>query len=99
MRRVRFIHALKSAGTPLIAKFAVFAGLLALAGFFVSFPHVVKNMPSFFEMEQFFRFVLVAFLNTKMAIQAITLGTLILLLLMMRDVVNVFRGTLAWKTV
>lgn len=91
MQRVRFIHTLKSVSTPFIAKFAVFAGLIAFAGFFVSVPHIVRNMPSFFEIGSFFQFALVAFVNTKIVIQGITLATVGVSIWMLRDLLRVFR--------
>ena len=98
LMRVRFIHTVKNVGALFVAKLALFSGLVALAGFFVSVPHVLQNMPSLFEIKSFTQFAMMAFLNTKTAIQAITLGTLTLLLWMVGDLIKIFRVTPFLKT-
>lgn len=92
MTRVRFIHAWKSVTASLAVKFALFAALIVAASFFVSVPHILKNMPSLFEIKGFAQFFVAAFLNTKLATQAITLGGLVVFFYMLRDIARVFRS-------
>lgn len=91
MKRVRFIYMAKRVATPLVAKFAVLTGLVSFASLFVSMPHVLQNMPSLFEVERVTRFFTAAFLNTKLAIQVIALGTIVVTCYMLRDISLVFR--------
>ena len=93
MRRVRFVYAVKNNALPFALKFAVFASLVAAGSFFVSVPHVIRNMPSLFEVKSFAAFFVAAFLNTKMVIQAISVATLALLFFMLRDIRKTFRGS------
>ncbi|MBI2475669.1 MAG: hypothetical protein HYV67_00300 [Candidatus Taylorbacteria bacterium] len=91
MRRVRFIYGVKSLPRVFVPKIALLASLVAAAGFFVSVPNVLRNMPSFLELPKVLRFLTAAFLNTRFAIQAIAIGTLIVLFYMARDVIKTFR--------
>ncbi|GEM_PF-723399 len=91
MWRVRFIYGVKSLPRVFVPKIALLASLVAVAGFFVSVPNVLRNMPNFVELPKFFQFVVAAFLNTKFAIQAIAIGTLIVLFYILRDIVKTFR--------
>ncbi|MDO8590954.1 MAG: hypothetical protein Q7R65_03170 [bacterium] len=90
MRRVLFIYGLKSLPRVFVPKIALLASLLAAAGFFVSLPNVLRNMPSFLELPKFFEFLTAAFLNTGFAIQIIALGTLVVFFYMVRDIVKTF---------
>lgn len=95
MWRVRFIYGVKSLPRVLMPKVALLAVLFALMSVFVSMPHVIANMPSFFDVEQFFRFVTAAFVNTKLVIQGALLAGIILFGVMLRDITRVFgAGTL-----
>lgn len=91
MMRVRFIYGIKSLPRIFVPKIALLATLVAVAGFFVSMPHVLKNTPSFFEIQNFTHFFVAAFLNTKFTIQVVLLGTLVILGLMVHDIMKVFR--------
>ncbi|MDO8483155.1 MAG: hypothetical protein Q7S86_05055 [bacterium] len=92
MMRVRFVYGVKSLPRVFIPKLAVLASLVAVAGFFVSVPNVLQNMPSLFEIQSFANFFMAAFLNTKLSIQVVSLGTLIIIGLMVRDMMKVFRS-------
>ncbi len=92
MLRVRFIHNVKAVGRLLLARVALLATLVAAAGFFVSIPNVLKNMPSILDVSNVARFSLTAFLNTKLAIQIIAIGTIVLLFYIARDIVKAFQG-------
>jgi hypothetical protein len=91
MMRVRFVYGVKSLPRVFIPKLALLASLVAIAGFFVSVPNVLQNMPSLFEIQSFANFFMAAFLNTKITIQAVSLGTLLIVALMVRDIAKVFR--------
>ena len=91
MMRVRFVYGVKSLPRVFVPKLALLASLVAVAGFFASMPHVLRNMPSLFEVGNFTRFVVSAFLNTKLAIQIIGLGSLAVSVFMVRDIAKVFR--------
>ena len=92
MMRVRFVYGVKSLPRVFIPKLAVLASLLAVAGFFVSVPNVLQNMPSLFEIGDFVRFIIAAFLNTKLAIQLMSLGSFAVAVFMVRDITKVFRA-------
>lgn len=92
MMRVRFVYGVRSLPRVFIPKLALLASLVAVAGFFVSMPHVFANMPSLFDIQNFSQFFVTAFLNTKLTIQLVSFGTLIILGLMVRDIMRVFRA-------
>ena len=94
MKRVRFVYGMKALPRVFLPKLAALTSLVAVAGFFVSMPNVFKNMPSLLEIPQFFGFFTAAFLNTSSIIQALALGTLVVVLYMVRDIVNTFQGRL-----
>ena len=98
MMRVRFVYGVKSLPRVFIPKLALLASLVAVAGFFVSVPNVLHNMPNLFEVENFARFFVTAFLNTKIAIQAISLGTVAVMFLMVRDLTRTLRETRVFQT-
>ncbi|MSU55327.1 MAG: hypothetical protein EXS46_02185 [Candidatus Taylorbacteria bacterium] len=89
MMRVRFIYGLKSLPRVFVPKLAVLMSLVAVSSFFVSMPHVLQNMPSLFEIQNFTYFIVSALLNTKLAIQIAFLGTLTVVGFMLRDIKNV----------
>ncbi len=91
MMRVRFIYGVKSLPRVFIPKLALLASLVAVAGFFVSVPNVLHNMPSLFEIGNFTRFVVTAFLNTKLAIQVMSIVSFAVTVFMVRDITKVFR--------
>jgi len=91
MARVRFIYGVKNFSRVFVPKLALLASLVAVAGFFVSFPNVFHNMPSFFEMTKFANFTLSAFLHTQLFVQAVFVGTIILFGYIIRDIVQVFQ--------
>ncbi len=91
MRRVRFIHALKTLAVPLATKLSAAAALAMFAAFFVSLPDVVHNMPSVFEVSHFAKFALTAFLKTRIVIQVASLAMFALVFGMTADIVRVFR--------
>src|SRR3989338_5616030 len=90
MMRVRFVYGVRALPRVFVPKLALLASLVAVAGFFVSMPHVLRNMPSLFEIGKFMEFIAAAFLNTNLIVQAVMLGTLVLLGLMVRDIAKVF---------
>src|SRR3989344_5633938 len=92
MMRVRFVYGVKSLPRVFIPKLAVLASLVAIAGFFVSVPNVIHNMPSLFEIGDFVRFLTAAFINTKLAIQLMSLGSFAVAVFMVRDITKVFRA-------
>lgn len=92
MQRVRFIYNAKAVGHLLLAKAAILASLLAISGFFVSIPNVLKNMPSLFDISNVALFSLSAFENTDFMIQIISIGTVVVIFYIFRDIVKTFRG-------
>lgn len=92
MKRVRFIYGMKALPRVFLPKLAVLTSLVAVAGFFVSVPNVIKNMPSLLETSKFVEFVSAAFLNTGFVTQAVAVGAIVVLFYMLRDIVNTLRG-------
>jgi hypothetical protein len=98
MMRVRFIYGVKSLSRVFVPKLALLASLVAIAGFFVSFPNVFRNMPSLLEITRFADFAMSAFVHTKLFVQAVSLGTLVLVAYMVRDIIQFFQ-TSTFRTV
>lgn len=98
MMRVRFIYGVKSLPRVFVPKLALLATLVAMAGFFISVPNVLHNMPSLFEVGNLIRFFVVAFLNTKIAIQVIGFGTLAVVFFLVRDVTRALREVHVFQT-
>lgn len=92
MKRVLFIHGVKRLPAVFLPKFAVLSTLVALTGFSVSLPNVLRNMPSLFDVQKLAEFATSAFLNTRFAVQASALLTAVVLLYMLRDIFLAFRG-------
>jgi len=92
MMRVRFVYGVRALPRVFMPKLAILASLVAVAGFFVSFPNVLHNMPSLFEIGDFSRFIVAAFLNTKLAIQVVSLGSFAVAIFIVRDITKVFRA-------
>ncbi len=91
MRRIYFVYYAKTAFNSPLLKLAVllmigygFKALISIESFFV-------NMPSIAEINSLASFILAAFLNTEFIVQAMTLGTAIFAVWLLRDVVAGFR--------
>ncbi|MES2087571.1 MAG: hypothetical protein V4467_01110 [Patescibacteria group bacterium] len=92
MQRVLFVYGLKRLPAIFLPKVAIFSTLLALCGFFVSVPNVLKNMPSLLETQKFLQFMTSAFLNTRLIIQIVAVAVVIVLFYMVKDLVKTFSG-------
>jgi len=91
MRRVYFVHVLRSVLSPLSLKayaFGLFSvGIVSL----VSLSNVIANMPQLGDLAGLSGFLLVAFANTEVAVQLLALGILVAFVLLVRDALNSFR--------
>lgn len=94
MMRVRFIYGVKSLSRVFVPKIALLATLVAVAGFFVSFPNVLRNMPNFLEVTKFTEFTITAFFHTKLVTQTVFIGVLVLLGYIVRDIIQVFQSSI-----
>lgn len=92
MKRVLFIYGVKRLPAVFLPKFAILSTLVAVTGFFVSLPNVFRNMPSLFETQKFVQFLTSAFLNTRFAVQAFAVLSLVVLFYLARDVFQTLRG-------
>ncbi len=89
MRRVMFIYGVKRLPSVFLPKLAILSTLVAFTGFFVSVPNVFRNMPNILDVQKFFAFSTSAFLNTRLTIQIISLGALVMFFYMLRDLFKV----------
>ena len=62
MMRVRFVYGVRALPRVFMPKLAILASLVAVAGFFVSFPNVLHNMPSLFANSDFIRIIVAGIL-------------------------------------
>lgn len=85
MIRVRFIHFLKRAVSPLLIKTVGFTVALYGVGKLVFVAKVFENAPSASQFEGFVAFFGHAFLNTGVLVQAFLLGAIIFALFALRD--------------
>lgn len=92
MRRVRFIYAIRKLAKVLALRFGLLSVFVAAASFWVSVPHILSNMPSFFELSKLFQFSVNAFLNTNLVIQLFTSASVLVLFYLVRDTVKILRG-------
>jgi hypothetical protein len=92
MRRVRFIHLMKSNALAFAAESVMLAVFVAAGSFFVSVPNVINNMPSVFEIGNLANFVVYAFLKTEIVMQMIFLGALAAFAYIVKDILKTFLG-------
>ncbi len=91
MARVRRIHRMKVFLRSPIPKIVGALALFVAVSSFVSFSHVFQNMPNLIHLESFFRFVGVAFANTELSVQIVSLISTMLVLFAIRDFFVEFR--------
>lgn len=90
MRRVYLAYFLRKAFNPLTMKaylIVSFAGFIASQ---VSLANVVANMPSVTNISALYLFSTSAFLNTEFAIQLLSVGVLIAIFLLLKDIVKTY---------
>ena len=92
MRRIYFIYTLKRVSHVFAVRFGLLAALVSVGSFSVSVPNVLKNMPSLLQISKFFEFSFYAFLNTKLVIQLIVAGSVVVLFYLTRDVLKIVRN-------
>lgn len=91
MRRVYMVFFLRTVVKPFALK-AASAGALAVVGAaLISVRSVWFNMPSIAEAASVAKFLLSAFLNTELAVQALALGLVVLAALALRDLLRAAR--------
>lgn len=91
MRRVYVVFFLRKVVKPFMVKMGSVAALVLAATAFVSVQNVLGNMPSPAEFAAFGKFMLSAFLNTQLIVQAITLALAVLAVFAIRDLTRVSR--------
>ena len=92
MQRVLFIYGLKSVPRVFLPKIAALSTLVAVTGFLVSVPNVLRNMPSLLELPKFFEFVTAAFVHTGFLVQTIVVIVLMVFFYILRDIIKTFLG-------
>ncbi|MEX0934137.1 MAG: hypothetical protein WD003_02710 [Candidatus Paceibacterota bacterium] len=85
MRKIYAIWLFRQVFNMTTAKLAVIGGLIWQLTFYVSFGQVVRNMPSFADVNASYTFLESALLNTEATTQVIMLGILILITLFLWD--------------
>lgn len=91
MRRVYVVFFLRKVVRPFLVKMGSVAALALVATAFVSVQNVLGNMPSPAQFAAFGKFVLSAFLNTELTVQALSLVLAILAVFAIRDLTRVSR--------
>lgn len=91
MRRVYIVFFLRTTAVPLALKTASALALAVAGAALISVRSVWFNMPSFAEAASVGKFLLSAFLNTELAVQALALGLVVLAALAFRDLLRAAR--------
>ena len=91
MRRVYVVFFLRKVAKPLAIKGAFAVGFVAYAAALVSVRNVFWNMPSPAELLSFAKFIVSAFANTELAVQALTLGLAALAAFALLDLLRILR--------
>jgi hypothetical protein len=89
MGRVRTIYYMRTVMRPLFVELGLFVAALLYIGFLVSIPNVIANTLSQGILHSI-SYLLSAFLHTRVLVQVMFAGTLILLILMVRDILKNF---------
>jgi len=90
MRRVYFTYFLRKVFNPFAIKIYTivsFAGFIASQ---VSLVNVVANMPSMTNIDALYRFSTSAFLNTEFVVQLLSVGALVTIFLLLKDIVKTY---------
>ena len=90
MKRIYFAYFLRKVFNPFTMKIYAlisFAGVLASQ---VSLVNVIANMPSATNVGALFRFYVSAFLNTEFAVQLLSVGALVAISLLFKDIVKTY---------
>lgn len=85
MRRVYVVHACRAAA-PLVAETVILGAVVWGLTVFVSFSHVLANMPSPLSGGSYYGFMTSAFVNTELPVYILSLVALGLLLVTLRTV-------------
>ena len=85
MRRVYMVYLARKVANPFSVKVALVLVLLAYLRQYVSIKHVLVNSPSFMNPAEAFNFFGHAFFNTTLAVEAITVGLVVVGVLFLRD--------------
>lgn len=91
MRRVYVVFFLRKVVKPFLVKMGSVAAIALVATAFVSVQNVLGNMPSPAQFVAFGKFILSAFLNTELAVQALSLALATLALFAVRDLARISR--------
>jgi hypothetical protein len=94
MRRVRTIHAVRPLLSATALSTLLLLGTLWGIGTQVWVARVFQNMPSLADLGGLARFVLAAFLNTELLVQAFTIVALLAAIWLVRDGMRSLRYTL-----
>lgn len=86
MRRVHLIYFMRKVFGPLAMKGAAFFALAGFVVFLVSLENVYANMPRFTNVGAVSQFYVNAFLHTEFVVQAVLIGVIMLLYLLMKDI-------------
>ncbi len=77
MRRVYFIHMMRKLTQPMVSELVLISALIFGETFFVSFSDVYTNAGTIGTVGAFFAFVVFAFLNAQLVVQAMTVGIVV----------------------
>ncbi len=88
MRRVYLTYFLRKVFNPLAIKVYLLASFIGFITVQVSLANVFANMPSVVNIGALYRFSVSAFLNTEFAVQLLSVGVLVAIFLLLKDIVN-----------
>ncbi len=92
MRRVYIVYLLRAVARPLLIELAVIAALIMSVGFFVSVQSVFHNALSVSNIVDFGRFIIDAFTNTQIVVQALSILVLVVCIGLVYDTIRRIRN-------
>ena len=92
IRRVRRIYYLRVFINPLTLKIYALGLLGGLASLAVSIPDVIRNAPTFTDLEALYTFSTFSLTHTEVAVQLMVLVALAVFLWLVRDIARSLRG-------
>jgi hypothetical protein len=90
MRRVYFTYYLRKVFSPLAIKAYLLISFVGFISSQVSFANIMANMPSITNISALYHFYTSAFLNTGFIVQLLSVGMLLAIFLLLKDIVKTY---------
>jgi hypothetical protein len=85
LRRVKRAYFYRTYLRPIALEISILAALIGVSAFFISLRNVFVNAYSAHSLPAFMRFAVVAFQNTSLSVKALSVGSLFIGLIVVRD--------------